>query len=533
MSTAPEIRPRQLGREGSLARDLADGNDRAIALFPGSVLTGTDEDTEAGRARLGPGSFGTTTPGARDRLERILEGDGVLVGTGQQPVLFLGPLYLLYKALGAIRLAEEVEEATGRPALASFWVASDDHDWREVGGTRLLDRENALRAVRLPPPGGRGRRSVGPTPLPEGVEARLDEIFDLLPESEFVGRYLELFRDAYRPGRTVAEAFGQALTGVLGDRPLAWLDTARPEVKRAATPLFRSALEDGEGAEAALRRGAERVREAGYEARIPVLEGGTHLFYDDGEERVRLYRASEGGFRLGRHGRRVREEAVLEELEGAPGRFSPNVALRPVMEAWLLPVAYNVLGPGEMEYWAELPPLFERRGVSLPRLRPRPSWTVLEDRIGKVLHKVDAAPEDFRDGGDALVRRTVSDSRPKKVDEALRELRGSIHSAAAEVESALEEELPGIRASVGKARSEMFEAVDELEDTVDERVEERQEVVVRQIRKAASHLYPAGSPQERVLNPLYYLSRYGEDFLRAVEEAGRRRPTRPPHAADG
>lgn len=533
MSPVPSIRPRALGAENSLARDLSEGAGRAADLFPDGVLSpGSPGGRRRTGARVDADAFGTTTSAARDRLERILDGDGLLVSTGQQPVLFTGPLYVLYKALGAIQLAEEVEEATGRPALASFWIASDDHDWGEVAGTRVLDRENRLRSVRLEPPAGRAGRSAGPTPLPGSIEGRIDELFQHLPESEFVAEYLDLFRDAYRPGRPVAEAFGEALSGVLGRRPLAWLDTGRPEVKRASAPLLRRALRDAVDGEAAMRRGTERVREAGYEVQIPLMEGGTHVFFDTGETRVRLYRDDSGDFRLGRDGPRRGADEVLGELEREPARFSPNVSLRPVLESWLLPVGYTVVGPGEAAYWAQLPPLFEHREVEMPALRTRPSWVVVEDRIEKVLGKVEADVEDFRDGGEELIHEVVSESRPGAVEAALGELRAAIHAATEDVEEALERELPGIRSSVGKARSELFGAVDELEETVDGRVEERQEVLVRQIRKAAAHLYPDGKPQERVLSPLYYLARYGRDFLGAVEEAGRRRPLRPGPGSD-
>lgn len=528
MSPAPSIRPRAPGPENSLARDLSEAAGTATALFPAGALSPGSPGGPGGTgARIDADAFGTTTPAARERLERILDGEGVLVSTGQQPVLFTGPLYVLYKALGAIQLAEEVEEATGRPALASFWIASDDHDWGEVGGTRVLDRENRLRSVRLEPPAGRARRSAGPTPLPGSVEDRLDELFQYLPDSEFVSGYLDLFRDAYRRGRPVAEAFGQALSGVLSPRPMAWLDTAGAEVKHASAPLLRRALRDAAEGEAAMRRGTERVREAGYEVQVPLMEGGTHVFFDTGESRVRLYRDDSGGFRLGRDGPRREADEVLEELEREPARFSPNVSLRPVLESWLLPVGYTVVGPGETAYWAQLPPLFEHREVRMPALRTRPSWVVVEDRIEKVLGKLEADVEDVRDGGEELIHAVVSESRPGAVESALGELRAAIHDATQDVQEALERELPGIRSSVGKARSDLFGAVDELERTVDGRVEERQEVLVRQIRKAAVHLYPDGKPQERVLSPLYYLARYGTDFLGAVEEAGRQRPLRP------
>lgn len=527
MTRAPEIRPRVLGRGLELTRDLLAGRARAERLLPEGTLEPEAAEARVSPARLGPEAFETSTPDARRRLERVLDGDGVLVTTGQQPVLFLGPLYVLYKALTAVRLAREVERETGRPALASFWIASDDHDWGEVGGTRLLDLDNRVREVRIEPPAGHGRRPAGPAPLPGDVDDRIDELSQLLPQSEFVDEYLDLIRDAYRPARPVGEAFGEAFGGLVGERPVAWIDAARPEVKRAAGPFLRRALEDAREGEGALRRGAERVREAGYEARIPVMEGGTHLFYDTGEARVRLYRSGEGEVRVGRDGRRVEVAEVARALEETPERFSPNVALRPVVESWLLPAAYAVLGPGEVAYWAQLGPLFEHRGVPMPALRPRGSWVVLEEKVAKVLRKLDAGVEEFRDGGDELVERAVADARPERVEEALTGLRAAIHDATVEVEEALQEELPGIQASVGKARSQLFRAADELEGAVDDRVEERQEVLVRQVRKAAAHLYPDGSPQERVLSPLYYLARYGEAFVDALGRAGRGRDLRP------
>lgn len=533
MSPAPSIRPRLPGDEDSLARDLSEGAEKATDLFPDAVLSPAGSDGAAKPGRLEPDAFGTTTPEARRRLERILDGDGILVSTGQQPVLFTGPLYVLYKAVGAIQLAEEVERATGKPALASFWIASDDHDWEEVGGTRLLDRENRLRSVRLEPPPERAERSAGPAPLPAAVDECLDEVSQILPESEFVGDYIDLFRDAYRPNRPVSEAFARALSGVLGRRPMAWLDAGGEEVKRASAPLLRRSLEEAGEEERAVRRGTDRVREAGYEVQIPLMGDGTHVFYDTGEARVRLYATESGDFRLGRDGPRAARAEVLEELQREPARFSPNVSLRPVLESWLLPVEYSVVGPGETAYWAQLPQLFEHRGVEMPTLRPRPSWVIVEDKVEKVLRKLGAGPGDFRDGGEELIHGVVSESRPEAVDSALGELRVAIHAATEDVDEALDRELPGIRSSVGKARSDLFGAVDELEQAVDRRVEERQEVLVRQIRKAAAHLYPDGEPQERVLNPLYYLARYGRDFLAAVEAAGRQRPLRPGPGSGG
>lgn len=538
MSGLPEIRPARLAEPGTLAGDWMAGAPAARKLLPPLEPSGRDRGAAAEPpasaagsppaggersgtpGRLGADAFGTSTPAAAEKLGRILAGEGVLVSTGQQPVLFLGPLYVLYKLLTAVETARRLEEATGRPALASFWIASDDHDWAEVAGTRLLDTENRLRHLRLEPPAGWAERPVGPAPLPEGVDDLLQEVSDILPPSEFTGVYLTLLRDTYRPGVSFSAAFAAALAELLGERPWAWLDASHPTLKRASVPLLARALEESDAAEAALRAGAAEVEGAGYAPAIPVLDEGVPAFEDTGRRRERLYRRG-GEVRAGRDGEPRPLGEVLARLEGEPETFSPNVSLRPVLESRLLPVAATVLGPGELSYWSQLGPLFAWAGVGRPAAVPRASWTLLEGKVAKVLEKLDAAPEELADGGGALVERETRRARPPPVQEALAALRADAGRALGRVEGAVEAELPGIRSAVGKARKQVFDAVAELETRVDARIRERQSVVVDQIHKAAVHLFPEGSPQERRLSPFYYLARYGGALLDAVEERTR------------
>src|SRR5690349_6109107 len=80
------------------------------------------------RPELGPALL----PGCEEAAARLALPGALAVTTGQQPGLFGGPLYTLYKALSARALARTLERRWGRPVVPVFWMAGDDHDFAEA-----------------------------------------------------------------------------------------------------------------------------------------------------------------------------------------------------------------------------------------------------------------------------------------------------------------------------------------------------------------------------------------------------------------
>src|SRR6185295_10972520 len=80
-------------------------------------------------------------------IDMLRKPGSVAIVTGQQAGLFTGPLYTIHKALTVIKLAACLREQ-GVEAVPVFWVASEDHDYKEVNHTKTLDREGQLKTVR-------------------------------------------------------------------------------------------------------------------------------------------------------------------------------------------------------------------------------------------------------------------------------------------------------------------------------------------------------------------------------------------------
>ena len=87
--------------------------------------------------------------GASDKtlanIERLRKGASAVV-TGQQVGLFGGPTFALYKALSAVKLAQEAS-AAGVDTVPIFWLATYDHDLAEVNHISIPSGEGTLSPI--------------------------------------------------------------------------------------------------------------------------------------------------------------------------------------------------------------------------------------------------------------------------------------------------------------------------------------------------------------------------------------------------
>ncbi len=451
------------------------------------------------------------------RLQAFVEEGGYFVTTGQQPGLFTGPLYSVYKALTAVRLAETLEGVLERPVLPLFWIASEDHDWVEANHTHILDVQNEPQTVQLPDQPGIPNRPLYRIPLSTGLSDTVSRFIELLPDSEFSPPLLELIREGYSQGRTLPEGFHTVLAGLLKDLPLFFVDGANPDLKSASLPILLRELEEAEAHEALLSRSATHLETNGYHVQVPILERGINLFLEGEQGRDRLYREGDG-VRLNRAGTRLGLEDLRSMVGDDPSLLSPNVLLRPVVESSVFPTLSYVGGPGEMAYFAQLRGLFQAHGIQMPVVYPRHSATLVEGKIGKVLQKFDFPVHALGRPHHELAAEIAREDLPQEAKRALGEIRGAIGKGTGVLSRVVSGIDPTLKGPVTHARNTAFSALDEAEKKILQAVKRENEVGLDQLAKAQRHLFPLGKPQERVLNVFYYLSRYGPALIPALLE---------------
>ena len=427
--------------------------------------------------------------------DRLANGDVLAITTGQQPGLFTGPLYTVFKALSAIALADRLEQERGVPVVPIFWVAGDDHDFAEANHAWVLGRDGEPVKITL-----RERAHDAPQlplfrePLGSDIGAALDALDAALPDSECKPDVRQWLASCYRPELNLADAGAEALNRLLGARGkgLAVFRAHDRAGKRAAAPWLLSALDE------TLADGLS-----------PVLVEGRL-----GRDRLRKDGA---GFVTRRSGERFTRAQLETIAADAPERLSPNVLLRPVIEAALFPTLAYVGGPGEMGYLPESAPLFSRLGVAPQAHVPRWSGVILEARIDKVLSKQGLTPADFNDQPGALESRIAKADLPPELAASLDALRADVESRFARISGEVQQLDPTLERTVESARNAALAGTNEIEKKLVASLKRTQGTLVSQLARARAALAPLGKPQERVLTIASFLARYSLSLLDEID----------------
>jgi bacillithiol synthase len=456
---------------------------------------------------------------ARDTaLLRLSEPGSFVVTTGQQPGLFTGPLYTIYKAVSAASLARVLERLWQRPVVPVFWSAGDDHDFAEASHASWIASDGSVASVALSPrPPDAPLTPMYRQPLGPEVDQALERLAADLPPAEFKESTLEWLRRHYRADATVAGSFAGALAELLAPLGMVVLDSTHPTLKRLASRHLVRALGLARDLNRDLEHKAEELRLAGTDPGVAVADGASLVMLEGSLGRDRL--VMEDGEFVTRRSREQFDLAALQRIAASePQRLSPNVLLRPVVESALLPTVAYLAGPGELRYLALTPPVYERMRIPRQLALPRWSGILVEPRIDRVLHKFNIELEDLLEPTGGLEARLVRAQLPDEAVHALALIRSALESGYDRLGLTATEIDPTLARPVQGVRNQALSGVQDIERKLVQHLKRRQEIELGQIAKARALVLPENKPQERVLTIAPFMARYGSSLLTELGE---------------
>jgi len=454
-----------------------------------------------------------------ENIEALVLEEACAVVTGQQVGLFSGPLYTIYKALTAIKLADSLSRRTGVCVVPIFWLATDDHDFAEINHIDLLDRSGQPQRISYQDGAPRERVPVGELRFSDEIQSCIGALDEMTPPSEFKPELLSRLRDAYRPGRSFAEAFSIWVTHLFSDYGLVVMDPSHPDLIAMAQEPILTEIEEGSPSSRCAMQASERLIEKNYTPQVRQQEGRLNLFLRD-RERHPIH-VSDDGFIVKDPDRRFTEKELIEMARNNPRAFSPNVLMRPLVQDTILPTVAYVGGPGEIAYFAQLREAYEAFGLPMPIVYPRKGFTVVERHIGSALETLSVKIQDVWGG--------LSEKRNALAAEEVPEsLRRALATAAAGLDRDLGtvcREATAMDGSLGQTADGVHRKIQHqlgvLENKVIQAAKKNQAIQGRKLTKLANGLMPNGHLQERYFNVTPFLFKYGfswlEELYRAVD----------------
>lgn len=442
-------------------------------------------------------------------IGKLREPDCIAVVSGQQAGLFTGPLYTIYKALSAVKLAECMAQR-GIKSVPVFWIATEDHDFPEVATAEIINRDCVLSTVTVPVTIHPDGQPVGRVVLDETIEASIQSLLAALPKTEFSNDLEKLLHDAYGPAEKFGDAFARLLTALTGEWGLILLDPLDSQLKQVAAPLYADAARRAHDIAIAIVNRSLELEKAGYHAQVAPSENSFPLFWhDENGARHALTRTQSGNYRTKAGGEEHSAEELAEWALREPDRFSPNVTLRAVVQDFLLPTVAYYGGAAEIAYFAQTAEVYRILNRPVTPILHRASLTLVERHTWRSLDRYGIGLADFFGGTDHVMARVVKEYLGKETSEAFDHTTRSFNSELDDLQEQLRRVDPTLADALEKGRRKINYQIDGLRTRFNRAQVGRDEAVHRQIERAFDLLYPGKGLQERHINITSLLARHG------------------------
>ncbi len=439
-------------------------------------------------------------------LQKLAEPGTVAVVTGQQVGLFSGPAYTVHKALTAAKVAASLT-AAGVPAVPIFWLATEDHDFAEVNHTWVFDSEHNPWKLEM-------RRSASAQPA-GAINLVAPPIGELrahlhgLPHGEQVTGLVE---QAYRPGSTMGQAFGELLRQVLAGFDILQVNPMHPAFRELAAPSLRAAVAAAPDLiEAILKRNSE-LTAAGYHAQVHVEQSTSLVFLLEDGKRLAL-RRHENDYIL--NSRRF----TGGELMDRAASLSPNALLRPVIQDSILPTAAYIAGPAELAYLAQSEAIYGILLGHMPAVMPRSGFTLLDEHSSKLFQRYNLTLPDFFHGAEVLRERIAATLVPAGLNGALQETAARVDQAIEGLHREISGFDPTLALALDRSSRKIRYQIGKIERKTAREAIRRDSRATRDATYLSHLIYPERHVQERLYSILPFLAKHGTDLVSQLYEA--------------
>ncbi len=431
-------------------------------------------------------------------IELLSQENTFSVTTAHQPVIFLGPMYVIYKALSAVKLAEELKSEYPKFDFVPFFiVGGEDHDFEEISVIRIFQKEFKWNFE------SHGQ-SVGNI-SPQHMNTLFEELEDLFARDPKGKSLLDLMIKAYKSRSTLVYATQEILHLLMGQYGLVSIDMSDPRLKRSFIPSIKKEILQ-ETSKPLVEKEQGRIQNMGFKVQAHARD--INFFYQSEVGRKRIVR-EEDHYKILDTDLNFSKDEFEAIIESYPERFSPNVIMRPVYQSSILPDILYVGGGGELAYWAERVAQFEAFDVHFPALIRRSSITLINQNSLNKWEKLNFEAQDLIKNEKDLVKIFIDQEVSFDLEHERRQLADQFEEISNKIKP-LDASLMGKVAALQKS---LEKDVSTLEKKVMASLKQKNQNTINKIQKIKQTVHSDKGLQERRDNVLGFYSQSSKDLI--------------------
>ena len=445
----------------------------------------------------------------------LSDNNTLAVVTGQQLGILGGPMYTLYKIITAIKLSNYLSQRYDDfNFVPVFWLEADDHDFNEVRSVSVINDSNEIKVISYGEEVSEdeSKSSVGEIIFNDSLNNFFAELESSSRSTEFTAQLFSEIKSIYSPGKAFKQAFKELIFSFFDRYGLVIFDPQDKEIKNLLKPVFKKEISDFRIHTEKLVNISAQLEES-YHAQVKVRP--VNLFYKDSDGRY-LIEPGENEFGLKRKRKKFSYEELIDTIEKEPENFSPNVLLRPICQDYILPTAFYVGGPSEIAYFAQVMPLYDFFGIEAPVIYPRSSATIIEKNISSLLERYELKTDKVFKSGSGIKQQIINSLTSNSIDDIFNNATNQIDAAFDSLKEKLFEFDKTVSDSSSKYKQKINQYLAEYKSKATEAQKRKHETTLRQIDKILNTIYPNANLQEREINFIYFLNKYGKEFLDKV-----------------
>ena len=457
-----------------------------------------------------------------NNISKLNTNNSFLIITGQQAGIFTGPLYTIYKILTALKLSEWLgNKYADLNFIPCFWLEVDDHDFKEINHIGFFNKNNELRQLESAEESNDLLKPIHERQINSELSNWRSIIKEEFYETEFLDNVLDKFFEKYAINRAYSDAFARLISDLFGQYGLVVLNPTDPEVKKLGRPIYKKIIENPAQIQKIFNERSELLNQLKFQSQIQLLSNQTLLFFKDNKkQRIRVDFDEKRDFLLKYNDQyeSVEKNKLNDIIETTPEQISPNVVLRPIIQDYILPTISYVAGPAEIAYFAQIGAIYDDLNQTMPVIYPRHRITIVENKIQKVLEKQQIEITDLFKHRSQFLEIYIQQKQNEKIFNEIESIQTEINQKVDQLEKIISETDPTLINTIQKTGQKVNSNIEQIIHKLTNSIEQKEAVEINQIKRTLLHLFPEDNFQERVINIIYLLIKYGPDLINNIYE---------------